>query len=114
MSSILTEVIIILVLLVINGVFAMSEMAVIAAKKVRLEQRADDGDRGAKAALGLAAEPTQFLSTVQVGITSSACWPARSAEPRSRRSSRRASRSSPGSPRTPRGLRSPGDGRSAR
>jgi putative hemolysin len=57
------------VLLVINGVFAMSEMAVVAAKQVRLEQRADDGDRGAQAALALAAEPTQFLSTVQVGIT---------------------------------------------
>ena len=69
MSSILTEVIIIVVLLVINGVFAMSEMAVVAAKKVRLEQRADDGNRGAQAALALAAEPTQFLSTVQVGIT---------------------------------------------
>ncbi|HKG92496.1 MAG TPA: hemolysin family protein, partial [Gemmatimonadaceae bacterium] len=69
MSAILTEVVVILVLLLINGVFAMSEMAVVAAKKVRLEQRADEGDRGAAAALALASSPTQFLSTVQVGIT---------------------------------------------
>ena len=47
----------------------MSEMAVVAARKVRLQQRADDGDERARAALALATHPAQFLSTVQVGIT---------------------------------------------
>jgi putative hemolysin len=69
MSAILTEVIIILLLLVINGVFAMSELALMASRKVRLEHRAEEGDPGAAAALELAAHPTNFLSTVQVGIT---------------------------------------------
>ncbi len=69
MSVIATEVLIILCLLVVNGVFAMSELAIVTARKVRLEQRADDGDAGARAALELAREPTKFLSTVQVGIT---------------------------------------------
>jgi putative hemolysin len=57
------------VLILANGVFAMSEMAVVAARKVRLQQRADEGDARAKAALALATHPAQFLSTVQVGIT---------------------------------------------
>ncbi|MFP5356711.1 MAG: hemolysin family protein, partial [Gemmatimonadota bacterium] len=69
MSQIAAEIFIILLLLVFNGIFAMSEIAVVAARKVRLEQRADEGDRGARAALDLAHEPTAFLSTVQVGIT---------------------------------------------
>ena len=68
--SIVLEVLLILVLLVLNGVFAMSELAVMTARKTRLERRAEEeGDRGARAALGLAANPTNFLSTVQVGIT---------------------------------------------
>jgi putative hemolysin len=54
---------------VLNGVFAMSEIAVVTARRIRLEHRAEAGDRGAQAALELAREPTQFLSTVQVGIT---------------------------------------------
>ena len=69
MSSIALELAIIVGLLVINGLFAMSETAVVAARRIRLEHRADRGDRGASAALGLAREPTSFLSTVQVGIT---------------------------------------------
>jgi putative hemolysin len=50
-------------------VFALSEIAVVAARKVRLQQRADDGDERARDALALANHPAQFLSTVQVGIT---------------------------------------------
>ncbi|MEZ5288468.1 MAG: hemolysin family protein [Vicinamibacterales bacterium] len=64
-----TEVLIILALILANGVFSMSEIAVVAARKVRLQQRAEDGDERAKAALELAERPAQFLSTVQVGIT---------------------------------------------
>ena len=63
------ELAIILLLVLANGVFAMSEIAVVAARKVRLQQRAEDGDERAKAALELAHDPEKFLSTVQVGIT---------------------------------------------
>lgn len=69
MSAIAFEVLVIVVLLAINGIFAMSELAIVTARKVRLEQRAEKGDAGAKAALALAQEPTRFLSTIQVGIT---------------------------------------------
>lgn len=58
------------VLTLINGAFAMSEMALTAAKKVRLTAMAESGDDGAKAALELADKPTTMLSTVQIGITS--------------------------------------------
>lgn len=69
MSAILTEVIIIGVLLILNGIFSMSELAIVAAKRVRLERQAERGNAGARAALELAANPGDFLSTVQVGIT---------------------------------------------
>jgi putative hemolysin len=58
------------VLTLINGAFAMSEMALTASKKVRLMAMAEGGDDGAKAALELADKPTLMLSTVQIGITS--------------------------------------------
>lgn len=69
MAAIVTEVLIIAVLLVCNGIFSMSELAIIAAKRVRLERRAEHGDTGARSALAIAANPGDFLSTVQVGIT---------------------------------------------
>ena len=69
MSTIALELAVILLLLIINGVFSMSEMAVVSARKTRLQHRAEDGDAGARAALDLAANPSNFLSTVQVGIT---------------------------------------------
>ncbi len=56
-------------LLVLNGVFAMAELAVMTSRQSRLQQAAARGNRGAAAALQLAHEPTRFLSTVQVGIT---------------------------------------------
>ncbi|MFM7330048.1 MAG: hemolysin family protein [Brachymonas sp.] len=58
------------ILTLINGAFAMSEMALTAAKKVRLTAMAESGDEGAQAALQLADKPTTMLSTVQIGITS--------------------------------------------
>lgn len=64
-----TEFLIIFALVLANGLFSMSEIAVVAARKVRLQQRAEDGDERARAALDLANKPAQFLSTVQVGIT---------------------------------------------
>jgi putative hemolysin len=64
------EIALILVLFVANGLFSMSEIAVLTARKARLQQRADEGDSRARAALELAKYPTRFLSTVQIGITS--------------------------------------------
>lgn len=63
------EVIILLLLIVFNGLLAMSELAVVSARKARLQQMADEGNVGAKQALVLADDPGQFLSTVQIGIT---------------------------------------------
>jgi putative hemolysin len=69
MGGVGTEIVVVLVLLLANGLFAMSEISIVAARKVRLQQRADDGDRMANAALALAQSPTTFLSTVQIGIS---------------------------------------------
>lgn len=68
-GDLLFEIIIIFVLLLANGFFAASEIAVVSARKGRLEQQAQAGQRGAAAALKLAEDPNRFLSTVQVGIT---------------------------------------------
>lgn len=68
-DSVILEILFIVVLIIANGLFALSEIAIVSAKKVRLEKRAEAGSRGAKAALDLANSPTQMLSTVQVGIT---------------------------------------------
>jgi putative hemolysin len=69
MPGIFTQLFILGFLLVANGLFAMAEIAIVSARKARLKQLADEGDDGAQAALELAAEPTRFLATVQVGIT---------------------------------------------
>jgi putative hemolysin len=61
--------IVVLVLIVLNGFFAMSELAIVSAKRPRLQAMAKTGNRGAARALRLAEDPTSFLSTVQVGIT---------------------------------------------
>ncbi|WP_298666147.1 hemolysin family protein [uncultured Methanofollis sp.] len=67
--SYLIEIAIIIVLIVLNGIFAMSEFAIVSARKARLQQRAETGDAGAATALALANEPTAFLSTIQIGIS---------------------------------------------
>lgn len=63
------ELIVILALIVLNGIFAMSEIAVVSARKARLRQLVAKGSRNAKVALDLAEDPNRFLSTVQIGIT---------------------------------------------
>ena len=63
------DVVIILVLVALNGVFAMSELAIVSSRKTRLKAMARAGRRGAQTALDLAADPGRFLSTVQIGIT---------------------------------------------
>lgn len=65
----LFEISIILILIIANGLFAMSEMAIISARRARLQELAEQGNRRALAALELASSPNLFLSTVQVGIT---------------------------------------------
>lgn len=64
------EVAILIVLIMLNGLFAMSEIALVAARKSRLSARASSGDKAAQAAITLGEDPTKFLSTVQIGITS--------------------------------------------
>ncbi|AGB48908.1 CBS domain-containing protein [Methanomethylovorans hollandica DSM 15978] len=63
------EIVIIIVLIVVNGIFAMSEFALVSAKRTRLKQMAEEGDAGAVAALELSGRLTSFLSTIQIGIT---------------------------------------------
>lgn len=63
------EIIIILLLIILNGVFSMSEIALVSARKNRLENAAKKGNKSAQTALDLANSPNKFLSTVQIGIT---------------------------------------------
>lgn len=63
------DLVLILALVALNGLFAMSELAIVSSREARLKALAKSGSRGAKAALQLAAEPGRFLSTVQIGIT---------------------------------------------
>jgi putative hemolysin len=69
MATTLTEILIIFVLILINGVLAMSELAIVSSRKTKLQHWADNGDAGAKAALKIAGAPNDFLSTIQIGIT---------------------------------------------
>lgn len=69
MASVFIEILILVLLAVGNGIFAMSEIAVVSARHARLQERVNDGDRRAATALDLAREPNRFLSTIQVGIT---------------------------------------------
>jgi putative hemolysin len=63
------DVLIILGLIVLNGVFSMAELALVSARRARLEKRAEEGSPGAETALELSGDPSAMLSTVQVGIT---------------------------------------------
>ncbi len=67
--SYLLEIAIVLLLIALNGIFSMSEFALVSAKKTRLKHRAESGDLQAAAALKLTSDPTPFLSTVQIEIT---------------------------------------------
>lgn len=64
------EIPILIALILLNGVFAMSEIALVTARKARLQKLIDEGDTAAAAALKLGEDPTRFLSTIQIGITS--------------------------------------------
>ncbi|MEJ5357209.1 MAG: hemolysin family protein [Desulfobacterales bacterium] len=69
MDSFSTQIIVLLVLVVANGLFSMAEIAIVSSRKTRLQQRAEEGDEGARIALELANSPGSFLSTIQIGIT---------------------------------------------
>ncbi len=64
------EIAILFALIVLNGLFAMSEIALVTARKARMQKLIDEGDRAAAAAVKLGEDPTRFLSTIQIGITS--------------------------------------------
>src|SRR5690606_27974226 len=66
----MAEIAILISLIVLNGRFAMSELALVFASRARLQKLIDEGDAGAIAAARLGDNPTRFLSTIQIGITS--------------------------------------------
>ena len=68
-ARITLEIVLIFLLVVANGVFAMAETAVVSSRKARLRARSEGGERGAAIALELAEQPEDFLATVQIGIT---------------------------------------------
>jgi len=67
--SLTAEITVVFVLILLNGFFAMSELAIVSVRRVRLKQLADDGDKGARLALQMAEDPASFLSIVQIGMT---------------------------------------------
>ena len=69
MGLVIFEIAVVVILIFANGIFAMSEMAVVSARRSRLQQLANEGSLAAKAALELSNHPDKFLSTVQIGIT---------------------------------------------
>ncbi len=69
MDSIWNEILAIFLLIIFNGILAMSEAAMLSVRKARLQQRMNDGDKRARLALKLAENPNRFLSTIQIGIT---------------------------------------------
>jgi putative hemolysin len=64
------EIAILFALIVLNGLFAMSEISLVTARKARMQKLVDEGDGAAAAAVKLGEDPTRFLSTIQIGITS--------------------------------------------
>lgn len=67
------EIIVVLALTLLNGVLAMSELAIVSSRTARLKVMADQGSRGARTAIQLASDPGRFLSSVQIGITLVGC-----------------------------------------
>src|SRR5215470_1072667 len=67
--SIGNEIVMILVLILVNAILAMSEAALVASRKARLQQRAGEGDKASGLAVKLIEDPNKFLSTTQLGIT---------------------------------------------
>lgn len=69
MSEVVTEIILLFVLILINGLFSMTEMAVVSSRRARLQASLEDGDQRAKTVLDLLDNPNDFFSTIQIAIT---------------------------------------------
>ncbi len=69
MSDFWKDILVIFILILFNGILALSEAAMLSVRKARLQQRINDGDKRARLALKLAENPNRFLSTIQIGIT---------------------------------------------
>ena len=69
MSEVVTEIILLFVLILINGLFSMAEMAVVSSRRARLQASLEDGDQRAKTVLDLLDNPNDFFSTIQIAIT---------------------------------------------
>src|SRR5512137_1931741 len=69
MSTFWNDVLVILLLILVNGLLALSEAAMLSVRKARLQQRVNEGDKRARTALKLVENPNRFLSTIQIGIT---------------------------------------------
>ena len=69
MSEVVTEIILLFVLILINGMFSMAEMAVVSSRRARLQASLEDGDQRAKTVLDLLDNPNDFFSTIQIAIT---------------------------------------------
>lgn len=69
MDKVGLEIVLVVLLVLANGIFSMSEMALVSSRKARLRQRSEEGNTGARLALELSENPNDFLSTVQIGIT---------------------------------------------
>jgi putative hemolysin len=65
------DILVLVALILLNGLFAMSEIALVTARRARLARLAEDGDRAAAIEVRLGEEPNRFSSTIQIGITSS-------------------------------------------
>jgi len=63
------EILVIFILIILNGIFALSEIAVITSRRIKLQKMSEDGNKNADIAIELAESPNQFLSTIQIGIT---------------------------------------------
>src|SRR5687767_12114742 len=68
-AAVAVEILIIFLLVILNGVFAGAEIAIVALRRTRLDELAEEGRSGARAVLALRQNPERFLATVQVGIT---------------------------------------------
>jgi putative hemolysin len=68
-TTLYLDILILTILILLNGLFVLAEMAVVSSRRARLQQAATQGNRGAQTALHLLVDPSRFLSTVQIGIT---------------------------------------------
>ena len=74
-NNLIIHLVILLVLILINAFFAMSEIAIVTFNDNKLKRMAEDGNKRAATLLSMVTEPSKFLSTIQIGVTMRAFWP---------------------------------------